>query len=210
VPVGEKFAFRRSTSGIVVRTREVDDRRDHGAVTQTNNQSSTTNQAINQTSGGGIVIGGGAQNAQNDSNTNLKQLPDRRFRSERELRDLCPALRLRRADARHRAGERDDGQESQEGPQGQALSQGDHPHPHGGWLTAASPTAGLTRRAGEDAYEQGFEDTPRRYPDISKIERAVGWTPTRTLDEILCACCALPIARPSRLVLPLQERARPA
>ena len=37
----------------------------------------------------------------------------------------------------------------------------------------------------EEAYEEGFEDMPRRYPEISKIEAAVGWTPTRTLDEIL-------------------------
>jgi len=37
----------------------------------------------------------------------------------------------------------------------------------------------------EEAYEEGFEDMPRRYPEISKIEAAVEWTPTRTLDEIL-------------------------
>jgi UDP-glucose 4-epimerase len=37
----------------------------------------------------------------------------------------------------------------------------------------------------DEAYEEGFEDMPRRVPDISKIEAAVGWTPTRTLNEIL-------------------------
>lgn len=37
----------------------------------------------------------------------------------------------------------------------------------------------------DDAYEAGFEDMPRRYPDIGKIERALGWAPTRSLDEIL-------------------------
>ena len=26
---------------------------------------------------------------------------------------------------------------------------------------------------------------PRRYPEISKIGAAVGWSPTRSLDEIL-------------------------
>lgn len=36
-----------------------------------------------------------------------------------------------------------------------------------------------------EAYEAGFEDMPRRYPDVSKIEAAVGWVPTRSLDEIL-------------------------
>ena len=37
----------------------------------------------------------------------------------------------------------------------------------------------------DEAYEAGFEDMPRRYPDVAKIEAAVGWTPTRSLDEIL-------------------------
>jgi UDP-glucose 4-epimerase len=37
----------------------------------------------------------------------------------------------------------------------------------------------------EDAYEEGFEDMPRRYPDISKVTAALDWSPTRTLDEIL-------------------------
>ena len=37
----------------------------------------------------------------------------------------------------------------------------------------------------DEAYEEGFEDMPRRYPDIAKIEAAVGWAPTRTLDGIL-------------------------
>jgi UDP-glucose 4-epimerase len=37
----------------------------------------------------------------------------------------------------------------------------------------------------EEAYEAGFEDMPRRVPEVSKIGAAVGWTPTRSLDEIL-------------------------
>ena len=37
----------------------------------------------------------------------------------------------------------------------------------------------------DDAYEEGFEDMPRRYPDIGKIERTAGWTPTTSLDAIL-------------------------
>ena len=37
----------------------------------------------------------------------------------------------------------------------------------------------------DKAYEKGFEDMPRRYPEISKIEATLGWAPTRTLDEIL-------------------------
>ncbi len=37
----------------------------------------------------------------------------------------------------------------------------------------------------DEAYEEGFEDMPRRYPDIAKIGGALDWAPTRTLDEIL-------------------------
>jgi UDP-glucose 4-epimerase len=37
----------------------------------------------------------------------------------------------------------------------------------------------------DEAYEAGFEDMPRRYPDITKIDAAIGWTPTHSLDEIL-------------------------
>ena len=37
----------------------------------------------------------------------------------------------------------------------------------------------------EEAYEAGFEDMMRRVPDTSKIGAALGWAPTRTLDEIL-------------------------
>ena len=36
-----------------------------------------------------------------------------------------------------------------------------------------------------EAYEEGFEDMHRRVPDISKIERMIGWAPTRSLDEII-------------------------
>ena len=38
----------------------------------------------------------------------------------------------------------------------------------------------------EAAYEAGFEDMPRRYPDVTKVGNALGWSSTRTLDEILC------------------------
>lgn len=39
----------------------------------------------------------------------------------------------------------------------------------------------------EEAYEAKFEDMPRRYPDVGKIELALGWARTRALDEILAA-----------------------
>jgi nucleoside-diphosphate-sugar epimerase len=37
----------------------------------------------------------------------------------------------------------------------------------------------------DEAYEAGFEDMPRRVPDISKIAALVGYAPTVELDEIL-------------------------
>jgi UDP-glucose 4-epimerase len=37
----------------------------------------------------------------------------------------------------------------------------------------------------EEAYEEGFEDMARRVPDITKIGDALGWRPTRTLDDVL-------------------------
>jgi UDP-glucose 4-epimerase len=37
----------------------------------------------------------------------------------------------------------------------------------------------------DQAYEEGFEDMPRRVPDVSKVGALVGFRPTKTLDEIL-------------------------
>lgn len=37
----------------------------------------------------------------------------------------------------------------------------------------------------EKAYEEGFEDMPRRVPEIKKIEQAIGWKPEIPLDTIL-------------------------
>ena len=37
----------------------------------------------------------------------------------------------------------------------------------------------------EEAYEEGFEDMPRRLPDFSKLERLIGYWPSRDLPEIL-------------------------
>jgi UDP-glucose 4-epimerase len=50
-------------------------------------------------------------------------------------------------------------------------------------LTDSSST--IVRIPYEQAYEAGFEDMPRRVPDISKIRALVGYEPTVELDEIL-------------------------
>ncbi len=36
-----------------------------------------------------------------------------------------------------------------------------------------------------EAYEDGFEDMQRRVPDISKVQRAIGYTPSVTIDQLL-------------------------
>jgi UDP-glucose 4-epimerase len=37
----------------------------------------------------------------------------------------------------------------------------------------------------DEAYEEGFEDMARRVPDLSRIRDLLGWTPMRTLDQVL-------------------------
>jgi UDP-glucose 4-epimerase len=37
----------------------------------------------------------------------------------------------------------------------------------------------------DEAYEAGFEDMPRRVPDISKIQALIGYQPKLRLDAIL-------------------------
>jgi UDP-glucose 4-epimerase len=37
----------------------------------------------------------------------------------------------------------------------------------------------------EEAYESGFEDMPRRVPDLSKVTALIGYQPRHTLDDVL-------------------------
>jgi UDP-glucose 4-epimerase len=37
----------------------------------------------------------------------------------------------------------------------------------------------------DQAYEVGFEDMPRRVPDISKIHKQIGFRPKTSLDAII-------------------------
>jgi len=36
-----------------------------------------------------------------------------------------------------------------------------------------------------EAYEEGFEDMPRRVPDISRIQQAIGYSPSLGIDQII-------------------------
>ena len=48
-----------------------------------------------------------------------------------------------------------------------------------------SSDAELTFVPYEQAYGEGFEDMPRRVPDITKIGKLIGFRPTKSLDQIL-------------------------
>jgi len=50
-------------------------------------------------------------------------------------------------------------------------------------MTASSST--IVHIPYDEAYERGFEDMPRRLPDISKVTRLTGWRPSRSLDQTL-------------------------
>ena len=50
----------------------------------------------------------------------------------------------------------------------------------------------------DEAYEEGFEDMPRRVPDTSKINQLVGFKPEMTLDGILQSVISFHSGRPTR------------
>ena len=51
--------------------------------------------------------------------------------------------------------------------------------------TMAGSQSEIVRIPYDQAYESGFEDMPRRVPDITRINKLVGYRPTVELDEIL-------------------------
>jgi UDP-glucose 4-epimerase len=51
--------------------------------------------------------------------------------------------------------------------------------------TLAGSGSDIVRIPYDQAYEAGFEDMPRRVPDISKVRALVGYAPSVELDEIL-------------------------
>jgi UDP-glucose 4-epimerase len=50
-------------------------------------------------------------------------------------------------------------------------------------ITGSSSDVALTAYA--DAYGDGFEDMYRRIPDITKIRELIGWSPARSLDDVV-------------------------
>ncbi len=54
-------------------------------------------------------------------------------------------------------------------------------------LGSGSP---LIKVSYDEAYEEGFEDMPRRVPDTAKVRGLIGWQPTRNLDQIIADVAA--------------------
>ncbi len=52
-------------------------------------------------------------------------------------------------------------------------------------LEVTGSTSEITYTPYSDAYPAGFEDIQRRVPDISKVNCAIGWSPTRNLQQII-------------------------
>jgi UDP-glucose 4-epimerase len=50
---------------------------------------------------------------------------------------------------------------------------------------AASSDSAIVRIPYEQAYEEGFEDMPRRVPDLTRIRSAIGYEPRVQIDEII-------------------------
>ena len=80
------------------------------------------------------------------------------------------------------------------GPRGSARSRVQHREHRGDFNGRArqeghQPRPARTQRSSlvpyDEAYEEGFEDMPRRIPDTGRIEELLGWRPTKTLDQIL-------------------------
>jgi UDP-glucose 4-epimerase len=64
-------------------------------------------------------------------------------------------------------------------------------------LTGSSSDVALTAYA--DAYGDGFEDMYRRVPDITKIGELTGWSPTRSLDDVVLDVAEHQTRRESRV-----------
>jgi UDP-glucose 4-epimerase len=52
-------------------------------------------------------------------------------------------------------------------------------------LSVTGSKSEITYTPYSDAYPAGFEDIQRRVPDISKVKGAIGWAPTKDLNQII-------------------------
>jgi UDP-glucose 4-epimerase len=52
-------------------------------------------------------------------------------------------------------------------------------------VAATGSSSAIRLVAYEEAYGEGFEEMYRRIPDISKVRALIGWSPTRSLDDVI-------------------------
>ncbi len=57
-------------------------------------------------------------------------------------------------------------------------------------LALTGSTSAIVHVPYEQAYGEGFEDMPRRVPDVGKIQNLIGYSPSKSLDEILSGVIA--------------------
>ena len=62
---------------------------------------------------------------------------------------------------------------------------GHDPPPRERVLAATGSASPIIEVPYAEAFGQDFEDTPRRVPDITRLERTIGFRPRTTLNEIL-------------------------
>ena len=55
---------------------------------------------------------------------------------------------------------------------------------------AAGSTSPIVTIPYDEAYEEGFEDMPRRVPDLRKLHELIGYEPKVGLDDIIAAVIA--------------------
>jgi UDP-glucose 4-epimerase len=68
-------------------------------------------------------------------------------------------------------------------------------------VEAAGSDSGISLIPYNEAYGEGFEDMYRRVPDIGKVHALIGWSPTRSLGDMVEDVVAYQRGRPSPAVM---------
>ncbi|MGK3207270.1 hypothetical protein [Amycolatopsis sp. MEPSY49] len=57
-------------------------------------------------------------------------------------------------------------------------------------IAATGSASTIAKVPYEEAYGDGYEDMQRRIPDCTRANQQIGFSPTRTLDDIISAVVA--------------------
>jgi UDP-glucose 4-epimerase len=57
-------------------------------------------------------------------------------------------------------------------------------------IERVNPAATIRHQSYADAYNESFEDIRRRVPDLTRIRQAIGFSPTKNLDDIIDSVAA--------------------